>query len=171
VKSGGEADITKLLSLLCRCNKAPYLAAIFLRSCCGEKWPKSREIDLSNGYYAVIWPTSFRFLGPRPLVEKAEALVREHIDRWQPTWHHWFHHENWNIGIAMVLGFMLFIQFLRSVGARSSLDAQDAIISLASLAVLAYLLAFMVLVLVGTKTLAPFIWFYRPGSPIEARRQ
>jgi hypothetical protein len=36
VKSGGEVDITKLLSLLCRCNKALHVAAIFLRAGCGE---------------------------------------------------------------------------------------------------------------------------------------
>jgi hypothetical protein len=36
VKSGGEVDITKLLSLLCRCNKALHVAAIFLLAGCGE---------------------------------------------------------------------------------------------------------------------------------------
>jgi hypothetical protein len=125
------------------------------------------EIYLSNDY-SVLRPPCFRFLGPRPLVEEAEALVWEHINRWQLTWHRWFHHEHWNMGIAVVLGFMFFIHFLRFIDPRSSLDVQDVIIPFA---VLVYLLAFMVLVLVGTKTLAPFIWFYRPGSPIEAQRQ
>jgi hypothetical protein len=36
VKSGGEVDITKLLSLLCRCNKVLHVAAIFLLAGCGE---------------------------------------------------------------------------------------------------------------------------------------
>jgi hypothetical protein len=45
VKSGGAVDITKLLSLLCRCNKALHVAAIFLLAGCGEDG-QSRVIDL-----------------------------------------------------------------------------------------------------------------------------
>ena len=122
------------------------------------------EIDLWAGGNVHNWDWLFRLYGPKTKVDSVAMALREHVDRWQTTWHRWFHHQTWNWASTGILTLALVIR-LGSFAASPSFSGGLQI------GVLVYLLGFMALVLAGTGALAPFIWFYRPGSPIEARRQ
>jgi hypothetical protein len=122
------------------------------------------EIDLWAGGNLGDWNWLFRLYGPKSKVDQTAGILKEHIDRWQKTWHHWFHHIFCNWIITMFLSIIF--------GAQIGIFiASPKLAGGIRVAVLTYLIGFMALVLFGTGNLAPFIWFYRPGSFIEERRQ
>jgi hypothetical protein len=70
------------------------------------------EIDLRDSNEHSFLSKAFRFHGPKPWVDEAEQLVRDHISRWPKTWHHLFHHSLWNLVITLILSLALFARIL-----------------------------------------------------------
>ena len=121
------------------------------------------EIDLWAGGNTSNWDWLFELDGPKSKVDMVVTLLKEHIDRWQPTWHKWFHFSevNW-----IVLGMLS----VASAYALSTFPESPNLANGFKVGIILYMLGFVALVLAKAGNWTPFIWFYRPGSPIEARR-
>jgi len=124
------------------------------------------EIDLWAGGGGRDWNWLFRLYGPKAEVDSVASLLREHVGRWQRTWHKWFHHIWWYWGAFWILFILLMLRVVTALPVRGGVTPSSVL----QIIVLAYLAGFMILVVAGAGALAPFMWFYRPGSPIETRR-
>lgn len=122
------------------------------------------EVDLWAGGGMREWGWLFLVNGPKEKVDRVLAVLRDQWDKWPRTWHSRFHSVAWTLagtfGLAS-LGGAIFI-----VVVMEYFTASRVVLLLAYL----YIVAFAAIVAFGNGLLAPFIWFNRKGSIVEARR-
>ena len=121
------------------------------------------EIDLWNGGHTRNWDWLFYVSGPRDAALAALRIIQDNVDRWPRTWH-WVFHMKWLYQPAAFLLLLLHGWLVPSLVFHPSAPGWIG------LGMALYLLLFSALVIGSAGALTPYIWFYRPGSPIELRR-